>query len=132
MNRRSFISGALLAPSVSWAAIPEVPAGIILVGASWCSVCKQAAPVLALFAERNNVSILVASADGRPIAPFGEFRDAGTHPLTKAVKVYPTTLIYSPRVEGVLAVFEGYRNPASYIGRIRSTILAEIGVVYGV
>lgn len=91
---------------------------LILVGASWCPVCKQAAPILALLAERRGLPVLVATADARPIAPFPSFVPLAGHPIAGAIERFPTTLVFSSVSQSLVGAFEGYRDPAHYVSRI--------------
>src|SRR6056300_298967 len=92
LNRRQVLtglSGLVLAPPL---AAQVSVTGIIFAGASWCPVCKKAAPVLAAISERFGVPVLVASADERPIPPFPNLVPLAGHPLARSVAAYPTTL----------------------------------------
>ena len=92
--------------------------GIIFVGASWCPVCKQAAPMLNVFAQRHGIPVIVASHDGRPIEPFATFVDGRTHPIAGPVRAFPTTFVYSAITDDVVGGFEGYRNPQWFLGQL--------------
>ena len=96
-NRRQILIG-LSGVALAGPAIARTPTtGIIFAGASWCPACKQAAPILAAFAERHGLPVIVASADARPIPPFPEILSLNHHPMGETVSVYPTTLIYNAR-----------------------------------
>lgn len=124
MNRRSFlISGTSfsLAPVFVYAQqLPDV--GVIFVGASWCSWCKSAAPVLASVVQPVGIPVLVASQDGRHIPPFSEVTDAREHPIASQVKALPTTLIFSQSLDGITAEITGYRNARHYARSVSSAI----------
>ena len=122
-TRREILTSALAAVALPLGAANAQTSdlgstALILVGASWCPVCKQAAPVLALLAERRGLPVLVASADARPIAPFPSFVPLERHPIAGAIERYPTTLVFSSRVQTVVGGFEGYRDPAHYITQL--------------
>ncbi|RYG89907.1 thioredoxin [Loktanella sp. IMCC34160] len=127
LSRRTFLTSALaLAGSshsrASAEGAPTTGVGIIMVGASWCPVCKQAAPILALFAEQRGLPVLVATEDARPIPPFPAFVPAMGHPVAATVTAYPTTFVYSGVAGGIVGGFEGYGDPARYIGRLTALI----------
>lgn len=106
--------------------------GIILIGASWCSVCKKAAPMLALYAEVRGLPVLVASADLRPIAPFPAFVDPRGHPLAQGVARFPTTLVYAAGDDatpsGIVGTFEGYGSPQNFITQLDTLVRQSEGV----
>ena len=120
MNRREllavFAAFSLVAPPAQ--AEGARSTGVIFVGASWCPVCKQAAPMLNVFAQRHRIPVIVASHDARPIEPFPEFVDGRLHPLAAPVRAFPTTLVYSSLIDGVVGGFEGYRNPQWFLGQL--------------
>lgn len=117
-NRRQILAGLpalLLAPPTK----AQVNAtGIIFAGASWCPVCKKAAPVLAAISERFGVPVIVASADERPIPPFPNLVPLAGHPLADVVAAYPTTFIYSSKRDAVIGSIEGYKSPTWYLGTV--------------
>ena len=121
-NRRQILLGlpGLILAGPAAARTPET--GIILAGASWCPACKQAAPILAAFAERDGLPVLVASADERPIPPFPEIVPLNHHPMGETVSVYPTTLIYSAARDAVIGSVEGYRNSTWYLSAITTFV----------
>ena len=121
LNRRNVLAGmASLIASPSFATNQQV--GLIFVGASWCAVCKQAAPILALFCERQGIEVLVASADNRPIAPFPEFIPSKDNAIAAQINRYPTTLVFSVSEQRVVGLIEGYRNPSWYLSKITKNI----------
>lgn len=123
LNRRDLIIGAgaaLSMPSLALAQDKATSVALIMVGASWCPVCKQAAPMLAVFAERFGVPVLLASADERPIAPFETYVPLAGHPIAGAIARFPTTVIYSNHVNQLVASIEGYRNARWYLGQLRA------------
>lgn len=121
-NRRQILLG-LPSLALAGSAVARTPTtGIIFAGASWCPVCKQAAPILAAFAERHGLPVIVASADDRPIPPFPEIVPLNHHPMGESVSVYPTTLIYNATHDALIGQVEGYRNPTWYLGAITSLI----------
>ena len=124
LNRRSVILGAgagfLSTPSLGRAQAETQSVALIMVGASWCPVCKQAAPMLAVFAERYGVPVMVVSHDNKPIAPFETYVPANEHPIAGAIERFPTTLIYSNYVDQLVVSIEGYRNPRWYLGQLRN------------
>jgi thiol-disulfide isomerase/thioredoxin len=105
--------------------------GIILIGASWCSVCKKAAPMLARYAELRGLPVLVASADLRPIAPFPGFVDPRGHPLAQGVERFPTTLVYAAgddaNPSGIVGTLEGYGSPHNFISRLDALVRQSEG-----
>ena len=128
MNRRGFVTGAsaALAWAVARPALATGDVGFILIGASWCGICKRAAPVLAALAQPAGLPVLVVTEDGRPIAPFPSAIGLDGHPLGARVRKYPTTLIYSGRSDTVVDEVIGYRNARDYAARIaRGVRLAE-------
>lgn len=121
-NRRQILLG-LPALALARSAAARTPAtGIILAGASWCPACKQAAPILAVFAERHGLPVIVASADERPIPPFPEIVPLNHHPMGESVSVYPTTLIYNAARDAVIGSVEGYRNSTWYLSAITTFV----------
>ena len=137
MNRRDFLATgfASLAPFAAHGQVSNDPGndpstefgvGVILIGASWCSVCKSAAPVLAAMAEPAGIPVLVASHDGRPIAPFPTIVDATTHPIAASITQWPTTLIYSQRKGSVTGQIVGYKNARHYAQSITIAVKAAM------
>lgn len=121
-NRRQILLGlpALIPAGPALARRPAT--GIIFAGASWCPACKQAAPILAAFAERHGLPVIVASADARPIPPFPDIVPLHHHPMGDTVTVYPTTLIYNATQDALIGKVEGYRNATWYLGAITSLV----------
>ena len=122
LNRRQFLLGppALL---IAGRAMAQVTAtGIIFAGASWCPVCKKAAPILAALSERLGIPVIVASADERPIAPFAHAVPLAGHPIASAVTAFPTTFIYNAKHDAVIGSIEGYRDSTWYLAALRSFI----------
>ena len=121
-SRRQILTGlsglVLAAPACANA----TSTGIIFAGASWCPVCKKAAPVLAAISERFGVPVLVASADERPIPPFPNLVPLAGHPLARSVAAYPTTLIYNAKSDTVIGSIEGYKSPTWYLGTVTAFI----------
>lgn len=103
------------------AAHPRI--ALIFVGASWCPVCHSAAAVLGPAAARSGLEILVASQDGKPIAPWSDFVDARASSLTATVKAIPTLLFVDLARGEVFARIEGFQSPGQYLGTIRQTLL---------
>ena len=132
LSRRRFCLGiaALAGSPVSMASAGDAQAldwvnakvAIIFVGASWCAVCKEAAPMLALLAETRGLAVLVASADARPIAPFENFVPIGEHPIAAGVERYPTTFIFSSVTQGIVGAFEGFRSASVYVRTISTLV----------
>ena len=122
LSRRSALAGLGSLGLMPRSAFANDNAAFIFVGAGWCQVCKSAAPFLALFAQRRNIPVLVASADARPIEPFPSFADASTHPLAAQIDHYPTTLIYSAQQNAILASVEGFRDAAWYVGQLERLV----------
>lgn len=121
-NRRQVLAGlpALVLAAPTKAQVTA--SGIIFAGASWCPVCKKAAPVLAALSERFGVPVIIASADERPIAPFPNLVPLAGHPLAEVVAAYPTTFIYNSKRDAVIGSIEGYREPTWYLGTITAFI----------
>ena len=117
-NRRQILLGLPCLPIAGSAKAQDPATGVIFAGASWCPVCKQAAPILAAFSAGHGLPVIVASADARPIPPFETLVPLGGHRLESAVSVYPTTLVYSAKRDDVIGRIEGYRNPTWYLGRL--------------
>jgi len=121
LNRREVLVGgaAMLLPLP---ALAIENAGVILVGASWCSVCKQAAPILALLSEQGQFPVLVASHDARPIPPFPDVVSSLENPLTSDITTFPVTLVYSAAQNAVAGRVDGFRNPKWYMRAVASMI----------
>ena len=135
MDRRMFLqvaSGTAVTLLGSAAVAQTTRTGVILIGASWCAVCKKAAPMLAGYAQLRGLPVLVASADLRPIAPFPAFVDPRGHPLARGVERFPTTLVYSAgddaNPSGVIGAFEGYGSPQNFIGQLDALVRQSEGV----
>ncbi|WP_233270683.1 conjugal transfer protein TraF [Chachezhania sediminis] len=96
--------------------------GFIFVGASWCGICKRAAPVLAAMTEPAGLPVLVVSEDGRPIPPFPTAILPEGHPLAAGVHQYPTTFIYAPWADRVVDEVVGYRNARAYAERVARAV----------
>ena len=122
LNRRQVLLGppALLFAGTAMAQVTST--GIIFAGASWCPVCKKAAPILAALSERHGLPVTVASGDERPIAPFAHAVPLAEHPIADAVTAYPTTFIYNAKRDAVIGSIEGYRDPTWYLAALRSFI----------
>lgn len=121
LTRRRVLAGfaaGLLPARPGQAQEVEGRAAVIFVGASWCPVCKTAAPMLALFCQTNAIPVLVASHDGRPIPPFETFELANSNPLTAPISALPTTLVYSNREDRIVSAIEGYRNGPWYMRQL--------------
>lgn len=133
-SRRSVLTLAL--STVTLAAGPALARShpqiaLIFVGASWCPVCHAAAAVLAPAAERSDLDILVASHDGKPIAPWPAFVDARGHPLTSGVKALPTLLFVDLKEGMIVARIEGFAGPGPYLSRVRATLKAATEAGHG-
>ncbi|WP_140846644.1 conjugal transfer protein TraF [Paracoccus sp. FO-3] len=135
MKRRDLLAGLALAPfaaapaiaAPAAATIPKClssPPGLILVGVSCCVFCQGAASVLQAAAEPVGLPLLVASQDGRPIAPIPDCADARGHPQADGAGRVPLLLIVDMATQQVVASIEGYRNPRAYLTRLRATLLA--------
>lgn len=126
MNRRAFLS--LFATTPALFAAPPLTArtpstGLIFVGASWCPVCHQAAPMLAAFSQAHGVPVIVASEDARPIPPFPDVVPAAGHPIAATVEAFPTTFVYSSAADQVVAAILGFNNATWYLGEVRRAVL---------
>jgi len=121
LNRREVLVGgaAMLLPMP---ALAIENAGVILVGASWCSVCKQAAPILALLSEQGQFPVLVASHDSRPIPPFSDVVSSLDNPLTSDITTFPVTMVYASAQNAVVGRVDGFRNPKWYMRAVASMI----------
>ncbi len=104
------------------AANPRPPIGLIFVGASWCPVCHQAALVLAPAAERSGLDILVASQDGKAIAPWTSFVDARGNRITASITEIPTLLFVDTARGQIIGTLKGFQSPGQYLGTIRETL----------
>ena len=126
-NRRE----VLLAGAATLLPLPALAienTGVILVGASWCSVCKQAAPILALLSEQGQFPVLVASHDARPIPPFPDVVSSLENPLTSDITTFPVTMVYASAQNAVVGRVDGFRNPKWYMRAVASMInQAEAG-----
>lgn len=128
MNRRQFITstfGASFSLAATGALAQTSATGIILVGAGWCNVCKQAAPMLEAFSQAHGVPVLVASGDNQPIPPFASVVPAAGHPIAQQVQAYPTTLVFSNKSNQLVASIVGYRNPTWYLSQVRSGVIVS-------
>ena len=120
-NRRDvLIAGAATLLPLPALAIENT--GVILVGASWCSVCKQAAPILALLSEQGQVPVLVASHDSRPIPPFPDVVSSLENPLTSDITTFPVTMVYASAQNAVVGRVDGFRNPKWYMRAVANLI----------
>ena len=120
-NRRAVLAGlggVVLSPhSAKGDGIAQF--GFILVGAGWCAVCKNAAPLLYAFAQRQGVPVLVASQDLQPIPPFVNVMPTEGHPIANVVRRFPTVLAVRPASMEVAYSFEGYRNPTWFLRQLQ-------------
>ena len=145
INRRKFIGGAgagalvlstearavppvRAVPQVS--AVPQVRLGIILVGLSWCPYCKNAAALLYHAMPPLGIPVLIAAKDNRAIEPYTEFMPASDHPIADQITRVPTTLFYQPDEERLVDMIEGFRNPRSYLGKLKSVVRAAVEAGY--
>ncbi len=129
INKRSLVLGAAASFFGTMVRADTVPStAIIFVGASWCPVCKRAAPICKVFAERHNLHVLVASQDARPVEPFPHFVDAREHPIATGVRALPTTLVYLSSADSVVGGFEGYRNPQWYLSTLLQLVREAEGI----
>lgn len=101
----------------------QSPIGFILVGASWCPFCKSASGTLFAAAVPAALPVLVASQDGHPIPPFPDFVDARGHPVAQTVTQIPTLLFVHLPSGSVIGKLDGFRNPRTYLNKIRATLL---------
>lgn len=130
MMRRRFILRGL---SVSVLAMPlsaqdqAEAIGIIMVGASWCPYCKDAAVQLHRAAYEWNWPVLIASLDDQPIPPFADYIPSHGHPLTRDVRHLPTTLVVVPARNEILAAFEGFSGPGPFLAQIATAIESAQG-----
>ncbi len=120
-NRRSFILGGA-STLLPMPALALENTGVILVGASWCSFCKQAAPLLKLLSDQGGFPVLVASYDSKPIPPFPDMVPSQSNPLTRDIVSFPVTLVYSSSENRVVGRVDGYRNPRWYMRSVASLI----------
>lgn len=121
LTRRTALLGAISSVFLQSSAADAglvAPAAFILIGAAWCPLCHRAAPTLAVFCERNGLEAMLASADNRPIPPFGEFSSAQGHPLTADVREFPTTFVWSAAVNQVVYSIAGYENQQWYLRQL--------------
>lgn len=118
LTRRVFLAtgaSALTAPVVAKAN----DFGLIFVGASWCPICVQAAPVLlSWLQDKPHIPLLVASGDDQPLPFFAETIAASSHPIARQVRGFPTTLGYSNRTGGLTGQIEGFRSVAGYVNAL--------------
>lgn len=135
MKRRDLLLGIAAVPLIG--AVPAAaqslrdrPLGLILVGVSWCEFCKGAASALQAAASPVDLPLLVASQDGRPIAPIETCVDARGHPLAGDVVQVPALLFVHIPTQQVIARIDGYRNPRSYLNRVRSVLVAADAAGY--
>ena len=120
-NRRGFILGGA-ATLLPLPALALENTGVILVGASWCSFCKQAAPLLKLLSEQGDFPVLVASYDSKPIPPFPDMVPSSSNPLTADIVSFPVTMVYSSAQNRVMGRVDGFRNPRWYMRSVASLI----------
>ena len=131
INRRKFIvgTGTFAIASKAWGQ-PQVRLGIILVGVSWCPYCKNAAAILIHAGPALDIPVLVVSKDNKPIAPFETFISGDNHPIAEQIVTVPTTLFYQPDEDRIVDLIEGFRNPRSYIARLKSAVKTAIEAGY--
>ena len=123
------LSGAgasVLMPKTVLAQSNELGLGIIIIVASWCSVCHQAAPILKVFEEQNGIPVLMASMDGRPVSPYLTAEDARLHPVASKFQTVPTTLLYSAAANDVVGQIQGFRSARGYITQLKQMVLSAI------
>ena len=120
-NRRAVLTGlgglTLAAQNARGDGIAQF--GFILVGAGWCAVCKNAAPLLYAFARQQGVPVLVASQDLQPIPPFSDVMPTEGHPIANVVQRFPTVFAVRPASMEVAYSFEGYRNPTWFLRQLQ-------------
>ncbi|OUS06302.1 hypothetical protein A9Q96_10025 [Rhodobacterales bacterium 52_120_T64] len=143
INRRKFIVGTgtfVIAPK-AWSqsqvrvvpgaqTVPQVRIGIILVGLSWCPYCKNAAALLYHAMPPLSIPVLIASKDNRAIEPYTEFMSASEHPIANQITRVPTTLFYQPNEDRLVDMIEGFRNPRSYLAKLKSVVGAAVEAGY--
>lgn len=134
MHRREFLS--LVAPcaavlGLQSKAVTPQSIGLILVGQSWCSACKDAAATLYPALSRADLPFMIASQDGQPIPPFKEFVDGRGHPIAMGIATVPVLLFVHTPTQEIIARIDGFTNPRRYLRQIRSTLIAakEAGYV---
>lgn len=98
------------------------PIGLIFVGASWCPVCHQAAAALAPAAARSGLDILVASQDGKAIAPWEHFVDGRANWITAGITEIPTLLFIDTARGEIVGALKGFQSPGQYLGTVRETL----------
>ena len=131
VTRRKFLittmvaAPAILLPGMA-TANPHPEIGLIFVGASWCPVCHAAAAVLAPAAERSGLDILVASQDGKPIAPWPAFVDARGNRITASITAIPVLLFVDLAQGKVLGQIAGFQSPGQYLGAVRATLASAV------
>jgi len=105
--------------------------GLIFVGAGWCTQCHLAAPLVQRVAALENIPVLVASHDGRPIPPFDHVQPSQGHPIAEQINAFPAVLIYAPSEDAIIARLDGISNPKRYMARLMATLmqLREAGYV---
>lgn len=120
LTRRTVMLGLpasfFLAPQQALAAGNRL--GLIFVAQSTCPYCRAIAPVLMQVREADVADVMVASMDRRAVAPFADFEDGRSHPLTSRFQSVPQVLIYNPKLDRVTHVVGGVRNPRRYVLRL--------------
>lgn len=126
MNRRDFVSicsvAALMGSTTLASARGGPGIGLIFVGAGSCPYCPIIAPVLWNLAQEVNIPIMLASMDRNPVAPFMEFQDGLSHPLTRDFADVPHILIWNAKYDQVTHKVSGFRNPRHFFQLLASAM----------
>ena len=133
IDRRLFLGGSLaLIPALPGmaAAQPKLQIGLILVAASWCPVCKVAAPVIEKLAAHNELPILVVSKDNRPIPPFTDFVQSSGHPIADQIVAVPALLFFAPAEAQIVARLDGFKDTRTYIRKFKTTLISLVEAGY--
>ena len=121
IDRRHLLMGAsaLLVPAGRAAAANRGPGiGLIFVAQSTCPYCRQIAPSLHDLNRATAIDVLVASMDGRGLAPFQGYEDGRTHPLTSSYRAVPVVLVYNRRLDRVTHEVTGIRSLRRFVTRL--------------
>lgn len=125
-NRRtlitSFIGCAATASLASKSTASTNDLAFVFIGASWCSVCHRAAPVLFEIVEYLDIHVMAVSLDAKPIAPFIDIIDGTNHPLAANGKPIPRTMLWSSVDNSILGQVDGFKSRSAYMRGVKDLL----------
>lgn len=96
--------------------------GLILFYGSQCPHCKQFAPILKRWTNRNNAEVLPLSLDNQPLAEFPKFLPATTEWINAAFGGnainYPALFVVNPKTKAIYPVGFGSMTKAELDDRM--------------